>query len=58
MKIFANNIIDVTQFQSDHIITIDVNFAQVANSEVLQIAASKHLSNLNKYQVEDKFRTF
>lgn len=58
MKIFASNIIDITQFQSDHIITIDVNFAEVANSEVLKIAASKHLSNLNKYQVEDKFRTF
>lgn len=58
MKIFANNIIDITQFQSDHIIIIDVNFTPITTGEDLQVAAAKCFSNMNKHQVANKFHMF
>lgn len=40
MKISANNIIDITQFQSDHIITIDVNYERINDEVEIPIAAA------------------
>lgn len=33
MKIFENNAINITQFQPDHIITIDVNYERINDEE-------------------------
>ena len=55
MKIFANNIIDITQFQSDHIITIDVNYLRVDDEEELQIAAASDISDSIPKEEFDEF---
>lgn len=33
MKIFKNNAIDITKFQPDHVITIDVNYERINDEE-------------------------
>lgn len=55
MKIFANNIIDITQFQSDHIITIDVYYEKMDGAGEIPIAAA---SGMYYDTVKEDFDSF
>lgn len=55
MKIFANNTIDITQFQPDRIITIDVNYERVYDENESLTAVSSDISDSIPKEEFDEF---
>lgn len=55
MKIFANNIIDITQFQSDHIIIIDVNYEKINDGVEIPVASASDITDSIPKEEFDEF---